>query len=598
MANEFNIKNGFISANDSVVNGKLTTQNLRIISGATSGYVLTSDASGNAIWQPTSGSFTGGTVTGSTIFTNGLTANTISATTYQNLPIDVYVTGGTYSSGTLSLTNITGGTFTVTGFSTGGGSGDSLTGGTFDYGTGTLSLSTTASTINITGFTDLYVTGGTYSNGVASFTNNTGGTFNVTGFYTGATDIFVTGGTYSAGTTTFTNNTGGTFSVVGFYTGETSYVNSITTGTGLSGSSTTGNITLINTSPDQVVTLSGGTGILTGGTYPNFTITNSQPDQIVSLTEGDNIDIQGTYPNFTITVTGLTDNDRFTTGFTYGNNTFTLSDNSGATLNATINQVTGLTVNGNLLVQTISATTYQNLPTDVRVTGGTYSNGSATFTNNTGGTFNVVGFYTGGTDVFVTGGTYSAGTASFTNNTGSTFSVTGFSTFQYFISGTSPSGVTLNIGDRWYNDNNGVEYVWNYDGNSYQWVQPAGIPGPQGVQGIQGVSGNTGPQGIQGDPGFSGLLVTTGITATTQTLSTGYTYYGIVHSTNVDLTLPNPTGIDGFNLNVKDESGNSGIYRIRITTPIGTIDGGSYVDMNINYMSLQFVARNNNWWII
>jgi hypothetical protein len=98
---------------------------------------------------------------------------------------------------------------------------------------------------------------------------------------------------------------------------------------------------------------------------------------------------------------------------------------------------------------------------------------------------------------------------------------------------------------------------------------------------------------------FTGsLLVTTGITANTQTLSTGYTYYGIVHSTNVDLTLPNPTGIDGFNLNVKDESGNSGIYRIRITTPIGTIDGGSYVDMNINYMSLQFVARNNNWWII
>ena len=356
MANEFNIKNGFISANDSVVNGKLTTQNLRIVSGATSGYVLTSDASGNAIWQPTSGSFTGGTVTGSTIFTNGLTANTISATTYQNLPIDVYVTGGTYSSGTLSLTNIT------------------------------------------------------------------GGTFNVTGFYTGATDVFVTGGTYS--------------------------------------------------------------------------------------------------------------------------------------------------------------------------------DGSALFTNNTGGTFSVVGFYTGGTDVFVTGGTYSAGTASFTNNTGSTFSVTGFSTFQYFISGTSPSGVTLNIGDRWYNDNNGVEYVWNYDGNSYQWVQPAGIPGPQGLQGIQGVSGNTGPQGIQGDSGFSGLLVTTGITATTQTLSTGYTYYGIVHSNNVDLTLPNPTGIDGFNLNIKDESGTSGIYRIRITTPVGTIDGGSYVDMNINYMSLQFLARNNNWWII
>jgi hypothetical protein len=61
----------------------------------------------------------GGTVTGGTIFTNGLTANTISATTYQNLPTDIRVTGGTYSAGTISFTNNTGGTFSITGFSTG-----------------------------------------------------------------------------------------------------------------------------------------------------------------------------------------------------------------------------------------------------------------------------------------------------------------------------------------------------------------------------------------------------------------------------------------------------------------------------------------------
>jgi len=100
-------------------------------------------------------------------------------------------------------------------------------------------------------------------------------------------------------------------------------VNSIVTGVGLSGSSTTGNITLINTSPDQ----------------------------IVSLNEGNNIDVQGTYPNFTISVTGLTDNNRFVTGFTYNNsNTFTIFDNSGSTYSATFNVVTGLTVNGNLSV--------------------------------------------------------------------------------------------------------------------------------------------------------------------------------------------------------------------------------------------------------
>ena len=73
--------------------------------------------------------------------------------------------------------------------------------------------------------------------------------------------------------------------------------------------------------------------------------------------------------------------------------------------------VTGNTIVDGLTATTISATTYNNLPTDVRVTGGTYSNGTATFTNNTGGTFSVSGFSTANT---FTGGTVS-GTTNFTN---------------------------------------------------------------------------------------------------------------------------------------------------------------------------------------
>ena len=58
MANEFNIKNGFISNGDGSVNGRLITQNLTITSGATNGYVLTSDSNGNATWQvPTDTNF-------------------------------------------------------------------------------------------------------------------------------------------------------------------------------------------------------------------------------------------------------------------------------------------------------------------------------------------------------------------------------------------------------------------------------------------------------------------------------------------------------------------------------------------------------------
>jgi hypothetical protein len=59
--------------------------------------------------------FTGGTVSGATRFTNGLTANTISATTYQNLPLDIRITGGTVSEDVIVFTNNTGGTFSVTG---------------------------------------------------------------------------------------------------------------------------------------------------------------------------------------------------------------------------------------------------------------------------------------------------------------------------------------------------------------------------------------------------------------------------------------------------------------------------------------------------
>jgi len=89
----------------------------------------------------------------------------------------------------------------------------------------------------------------------------------------------------------------------------------------------------------------------------------------------------------------------FTTGFTYQDNTFTITDNSGTTFNANFTDVTGLTVNGDLNItgttysNTISATTYQNLPvtTDVFVTGGTYSAETITLTNNTGGTFSVSG---------------------------------------------------------------------------------------------------------------------------------------------------------------------------------------------------------------
>lgn len=89
--------------------------------------------------------------------------------------------------------------------------------------------------------------------------------------------------------------------------GATGTVTSVdlTAGTGISVSggpiTSSGSITVTNTSPDQTVALTGGTGISTSGTYPNFTITNDAPDQTVSIASGTGISVTGSYPSFTVT---------------------------------------------------------------------------------------------------------------------------------------------------------------------------------------------------------------------------------------------------------------------------------------------------------
>ena len=132
---------------------------------------------------------------------------------------DVTVTGGTYSNGTAIFTNSTGGTFNVTGFTTGGTGTDTfLTGGTYTNSTGTLTLDRNDSvTIDITGFTtgtteDTYVTGVTYNQLTKELTLglNDGVDFNATGFA-----AEVTGGTYSGGSITLFKNDGTTSLITG-----------------------------------------------------------------------------------------------------------------------------------------------------------------------------------------------------------------------------------------------------------------------------------------------------------------------------------------------------------------------------------------------
>lgn len=77
-------------------------------------------------------------------------AISVSATTYQNLPKDIYVTGGTFSSGTAIFTNSTGGTFSVSGFGTGSGGGNGTVTNVSALSLGTIGTDVSSSVTNPT----------------------------------------------------------------------------------------------------------------------------------------------------------------------------------------------------------------------------------------------------------------------------------------------------------------------------------------------------------------------------------------------------------------------------------------------------------------
>ncbi len=394
----------------------------------------------------------GGTVTGDTIFNQGLTATTISASTYLGLPLDVYVTGGTYSGGTITFTNNSGGTFPVSGITSNEGNqwliptGDTVTVNSnyqyFIYGDiivqGTLILETNSQLVVVNG--DVINSGGTITN------NGTISDIEIPLF-----DTKVTGGTYSAGTITFTNNSGGTFSVSGITTLTGNFLS-------LSGGSVTGSTqftaglsantisatTYQNLPTDIIITggtLSGNTIIFTNNTGGTFNVTGITDNYVTGGTFNYTTNqLTLSQQNGNVIINGL--QDKYFTGTTWNTGTYDLS----------INRNDGFSSTVSLAI----------LASDLKVTGGTYNsaNGVATFTNNSGGTFTVTGItatgggtFTGGTvsgdtifssgltattisastylglplDIYVTGGTYSASSSTiiFTNNSGGTFDVTG-----------------------------------------------------------------------------------------------------------------------------------------------------------------------------
>jgi len=404
---------------------------------------------------------TGGTISVIANVFSAITSTTISASTYQGLPIDVrvtggtvnrvgnnslilftnntggtfnvssiidtFVTGGTYSNGIITFTNNSGNTFNVSGFSTGNTFTDTyVTGGTPDNTNHLYTFTNnTGGTFNVTALIDITVTGGTYSNGSLTLKNNTGGTFTISGLYTGATDVFVTGGTTNRignnTTLTFTNNTGGTFNI-------SSIIDTFITG----GTYSAGTLNLINNSGNTVsiTGLSTVDTFITGFTYNNNLLTikqnQGQFDLSVLINTMTGLTVNGNLSATTGTIDSISGSSSYYNNYYSGTTNLLNIFTTNTYINNSFLNLTGGTLSGGLTATTISATTYQNLPTDIRVTGGTYSAGTATFTNNTGGTFTVNGFDTS-VDTYVTGGTPDNTNHSyiFTNSTGGTFTVSG-----------------------------------------------------------------------------------------------------------------------------------------------------------------------------
>jgi hypothetical protein len=188
-------------------------------------------------------------------------------------------------------------------------------------------------TVAITGSGAATVTG-TYPNFNVNATDT-----NTT--YTAGTDISIVGTTINntAPDQTVTLTEGDNVTITGTYPNFTissndviGEVSSVNAGTGISVDSTTGNVTVTNTSPDQTVTLTGSGATNVSGTYPDFTIsstdttytagtgidvtsdiiTNTAPDQTVSITSSGSATVTGTYPNFNVDATDT--NTTYTAG--------------------------------------------------------------------------------------------------------------------------------------------------------------------------------------------------------------------------------------------------------------------------------------------
>lgn len=275
-----------------------------------------------------------------------------------------------------------------------------------------------------------------------------------------------------------------------------------------------GTITSQNYQGNLVTDIQEGFGIDVDQSTGSVTITNTKPDVDVVLNQGDGIDIISTYPSFNISNTDRGSSQNIFKNITIDTNTqFSANDN-----NDTLNfSGIGISITSDVASKTLifsAETSSQSVSGEyLPLSGGTVTGGTIFQSGLTANTISATTYYNLPPIYQLTGGTYSAGTIDFNNTTGGTsFSVTGLS--KYFVTGSTPTGYTLIDGDRWFDTNTGIELVWITDINSSQWIQPT-----QGGEFI----GNYLP--LSGGTVTGGTIFQSGLTANTlTTFTTGFTH--------------------------------------------------------------------------
>jgi len=273
---------------------------------------------------------------------------------------DITVTGGTYNSGngTLTMSNTTGGTFNITGFTSGGGSDTAISAITYngDWGIDKFLTNGTSGTTTLP-----FITGGTSVAGELNL-NMADGLGTVTITLPETSDIYVTGATFTeaTGILTLLRNDGNT---VG--TGGWSYVKTITeSGNNFTVTLNDGSQSLLSVDAITALGYDGDWGLsgsstgvpfssielpfVTAGTYNNGTLTlnlngSSESDITISGFDSDDTYLTGaTYTPTTLTL-GMSDDTEFNvtgfapeiTGGTYSAGTISLLDNTGGQVNIT-----------------------------------------------------------------------------------------------------------------------------------------------------------------------------------------------------------------------------------------------------------------------